>query len=154
MVSLGELRTLCNERGLSCRNANGKYLSKDQLVNMLENKSGGGSYSFNDLEFNHDSVFSFASYWWHKLGMHSWYSDGQDGYYFNNYESRYMSRAHTHIYRIDKRDQVYDYYYTTSGQDGNHIHVQQVITVSSLWEAGDFFYDLNREIGAAPEGQI
>jgi hypothetical protein len=119
---------------------------------ILENQRGGASRSFNDFESNHDSAFSFASYWWNSLGMHAWYSDGQDGYYFNNYNSRFMSRAHTHIYRIVKRDQVYDYYYTTTGQDGNHIHVQQIITVSSLWEAGKFFYDLNNEIGAGPKG--
>lgn len=35
-MSVAELRTMCNDRGLSCKSAYGDYLSKADLIRMLE----------------------------------------------------------------------------------------------------------------------
>lgn len=35
MLSIGALRTLCNDNGMSCKNSKGKYLSKDEIIALL-----------------------------------------------------------------------------------------------------------------------
>lgn len=34
-MTTGELRTMCNDRGLSCRDYDGKYLSRTVLIRLL-----------------------------------------------------------------------------------------------------------------------
>jgi hypothetical protein len=46
-MSVAELRTLCNQHGLSCKNATGEYLSGREITNILQGKTlvsqvGGG----------------------------------------------------------------------------------------------------------------
>lgn len=38
-LSSPELRTLCNDNGMSCRDSNGKYLSRKKLIRNLEERS-------------------------------------------------------------------------------------------------------------------
>ena len=40
-ASVYELRTLCNQNGLSCRDSNGKYLPKSKLIKLLQTQTGG-----------------------------------------------------------------------------------------------------------------
>ena len=49
----------------------------------------------------------FANYWYNKMNKDTWWSQGQDGYYFSNRTNGiecHQSQSHTHIYRIDDLD--------------------------------------------------
>jgi hypothetical protein len=54
------------------------------------------------------TIDRFARYWFENLGMCVWWSEGQDGYYFTNMTHQYMSRTHTHVYKIEDLDGARD----------------------------------------------
>jgi len=134
-------------------NYKNKYLEFKTKYFILKKLYGGASYSFKIIEPIKDNVYPFAYYWW-KEGYYVWYSDNQKGYYFNNYRCRYMSKAHTHIYDLERVKEngkdVFKYYFTTSGTDGNHIHENEVKTASSFEEVFLWLKILNNTIGARP----
>jgi serine/threonine protein kinase len=54
------------------------------------------------------TIDRFARYWFQNMGMCCWWSEGQDGYYFTNMTHQYMSRTHTHVYKIEDLDGARD----------------------------------------------
>lgn len=160
-MSVYELRTLCNKRGLSCRDTNNKYLPKKQLLELLENQSGGGhTYNHRDP---YNSVKIFAGKWWDNEGRMVWWSDGQDGYYFSNSKHNWKgNKKHTHIYEVYKSDAAgnrnsggnhFTYNYTATDANG-HVagHTQATVTFPAgndgFTQAITYFRDLNQKIEA------
>jgi hypothetical protein len=54
------------------------------------------------------TIDRFARYWSENMKMCVWWSEGQDGYYFTNMTHLYMSRTHTHVYKIEDLDGARD----------------------------------------------
>ena len=55
-ASVYDLRTLCNQNGLSCRDSNGKYLPKSKLIKLLQTGGDGNPvnlyYNGNEPKFD------------------------------------------------------------------------------------------------------
>jgi hypothetical protein len=93
----------------------------------------------------------FANYWNEFLRRNVWYSTGQEGYYFSNLQNFYMSKTHTHIYRIDDLDEdkkkgKKKVYYTTKIKN-QHIEKNATVNLNYL-EIATWLTKKNEEIGA------
>lgn len=92
----------------------------------------------------------FANYWNEFPRRNIWYSTGQDGYYFSNLKHFYMSKTHTHIFRIDDLDKEKDgkkrVHYTTKIKNQ---HVEKNATVELNYkDIATWLTKKNEEIGA------
>jgi hypothetical protein len=92
----------------------------------------------------------FANYWNEYLRRNVWYSTGQEGYYFSNLKNFYMSKTHTHIYKIDDLDEEKDgkkrVHYTTKIKNQ---HVEKNATVELDYkQIATWLTRKNEEIGA------
>lgn len=112
-----------------------------------------GGKSFHGVRIKHKplpSLDRFANYWNEYLKRNVWYSTGQEGYYFSNLKNFYMSKTHTHIYKIEDLDDEKNgrkrVHYTTKIKNE---HVEKNSTVELEYnDIATWLTRKNEEIGA------
>jgi hypothetical protein len=119
-----------------------------KVSKLRMSQTGGASNYFEIGVGTQDTVYPFAFYWWEILGLCTWYSSRQTGFYFNNLTHAYMSTAHTHIYQIDSNaDGSHTYHFSAKNGNGRTVIPNRTITIYRLRDAAMYFRMVNRLIG-------
>lgn len=109
----------------------------------------GGASIYGYIDYPRTTINRFAKYWWEILRMCTWWSSGQDGYYFTNTKHGYMSPTHTHVYKIEDLDKMRDgmkmVYYSTK-KDNKQVSSSSFI--AQYRDIADKIIEINEQLGA------